>query len=228
MKGNPFLKKSIIIIVLLFNQTIFSQLDGRFGVSLSGNNYITDTNFLFTKSKPGYGVSLIGTAIFSEKFELMMELNYSRNFMTILGRADYYEKPEELKFNLDKFNIPILINYNFLNLNDDWYFGVELGPSISLMNNFILLDESKEDYLIDPYYLKVSYLEFDNQNEKFSINVFGAVGLSAEYRQIMMNLRYYRSITDPYRVAPFYSPYFKPKGTDSYFTLSVSYFFDEK
>lgn len=228
MKVKIILNKSLILVVLLLCQFMYSQADGRFGFSLSGNNYITDTNFLLTKSQPGYGASIIGTVFISDRFELFTEINFSRNFMTILGRKDYYEKSEELKFNLDKINIPILFNYNYLNLNNDWYFGIELGPSISILNNFILLDESKENYLLDPYYLQIDYLEFDSQNEEISLNIFGAAGLSVEYRQIMLNLRYFRNITDPYRKVPFYSPYFTPKGTDSCFTLSLSYFLDEK
>lgn len=227
MPANNFFKSLILFFSLITVNHSYSQFDGRFGVGISGNNYVTDANFLLSKSKLGFGVSLIGTTVFSDHFELFVEMNYSRNNMSFIGRESELSNPEELNFHLDKFNIPIILNYTYLNTKD-LALGIEMGPTISILNNFVLNDDEKSNYLLDPYYIRTEWMEFDSQNEKISLNVFGTVGLSAEYNQFLVNLRYNLSITDPYRKVPFYSPYFTPSGKDSYFALSLTYMFEEK
>jgi len=228
MSANKLFKSLILFFSLITVNHSFSQLfDGRFGVGISGNNYVTDANFLLSKSKFGFGVSLIGTAVFSDHFELFVEMNYSRNNMSFIGRESELSNPEELNFHLDKFNIPIILNYTYLNTKD-LALGIEMGPTVSLLSNYTLNEDEKAGYLLDPYYIRTDWMEFDSQNETVSFNLFGTVGLSAEYNQFLVNLRYNFSITDPYRKAPFYSPYFTPSGKDSYFALSLTYMFEEK
>lgn len=118
MPANNFFKSLILFFSLITVNHSYSQFDGRFGVGISGNNYVTDANFLLSKSKLGFGVSLIGTTVFSDHFELFVEMNYSRNNMSFIGRESELSNPEELNFHLDKFNIPIILNYTYLNTKD--------------------------------------------------------------------------------------------------------------
>lgn len=219
----------LIVVFTLISSISYSQLfdEGRFGVVLGTTNYITKTDALFSKSAPGYTIGIVGTAIISEKFELLFEMNYSAHFVKFVGREEPEAEPEDIKFELDKINLPILINYTYLNVDDTWRFGVEAGPSLSFLHNYKLLDESKRDYYLEPLYLEPDLLEFDTNNEKISFNVFLAAGLTADYTQFRANFRYYYGLTDPYRQAPFYSPAMDIKGKDSYFTFTLAYIWGE-
>jgi len=236
-EGHNTMKKLLIttLFFILTNST-FSQFygsgngifDGRFGVTAGGTNFSTDTNFLFSKSSLGYSIGVVGTASFSSRFELLIEINYTRNFINFVGREDYTSEPEDIKFKLENFNVPFILNYNYLNLDDTWYFGIDAGISTSFLHNYKLVDESKANYYLEPLYAKPYDLEFDTRNEQISFNAFFIIGLSAEYNQIMCNLRYHKGITDPYRNAPIISPIMDITGKDNYFSISFTYFFEEK
>ncbi|MES2543425.1 MAG: outer membrane beta-barrel protein [Bacteroidota bacterium] len=215
----------ILISSINYSQSFeLDEYDSRYGLILGTTNYITKTDALFSKSSPGYSIGVVGTTVLSDKFELLYEINYSANFVKFVGRKEPEAAPEDIKFELDKINLPILINYTFLNIDDTWRFGIETGPSLSFLHNYILKDESKSDYYLEPLYTDPYLLEFDSNNEEISFNVFLATGLTADYLQLRANLRYYYGLTDPYRQAPFYSPVMDIKGKDSYFTFTLAYF----
>ncbi|GEP52187.1 hypothetical protein FNO01nite_28590 [Flavobacterium noncentrifugens] len=198
----------------------------RFGVTLGATNYITDTNLLFSKSQPGFETGIVASQIYNDHFELMIGINYDRHYMKFVGRETPEAPPEDLKFMLENLNIPITLNYNFWVVSDDLQFGVNTGPSLSFFHNYKLLDENKSGYYLDPLYADPDDLAFDTQNSKVSFNVFYSVGLSAEYKKLMLMARYYTSLTDPYRQASIYSTVSEIKGRDSYYTLALTYFFD--
>ncbi len=222
--------RNILIVVLIINSITesYAQLDGRFGVTAGITNYMTDTDFLFSKSSIGYSLGITGTTIFSEKLELFLEMNYTKNMVYLVGRESELAPPEDIKFKLENINIPLVLDYTVLNLNDEWYFGLNTGVSASLIYEYNLVDESKENYILEPLYTNPYYLKFDTNNEKISFNAFLIMGVSVEYLQVLLNLRYYRGLSDPYRNAPVYSTVMDITGRDSYFALSFTYLFDEK
>ncbi|MEP0265502.1 porin family protein [Dokdonia sp.] len=230
------MRKIILCVVVLFStQIALSQFfnnnsangifDGRFGVTIGVTNYVTDTNLLFSKSGTGFTVGLIGTAEFSDRSSLIMEINYNQHRVKLVGKEDELSPQEDIPFNLVDFSVPIIFNYNYL-LLDDFKFGVQAGPSFHLLHSFELVNDSDEGHILEPLLLEPRFLRFDDENEKVSFNIFGAVGLSVEYNEkILAQFRYYRSITDPYRQAPVVSRFVDIEGQDYYFSFTVSYLF---
>lgn len=231
-------KKILFTIVLsIMSAMTFSQhlyysygdglFEGRFGVTAGGTNYVTDTNMVFSKSQPGFAVGAIGTAAFSNKFELMVEINYSRNYATFIGREQPTSVPEDIKFSMDNINIPFILHYRFLNIKDAWHFAASTGPSVTFFHNYRLEDDSKSDYYLDPLYVQAKYMEFDTTTDKLSIDAFLSFGLSAEYSNFMLRGQYFMGITDPYRNAPVVSPAADITGKDYYLSFTAVYFFGD-
>lgn len=220
---------SILFFCLVFVNITTAQFGGRFGFTAGVTNFSTDTEILFSKSMPGFSLGLVGTAEISNDLELLVEINYSQHYLKLIGRETPESTPEDIKFKMGTYNVPFVLNYNAVNLKNDLLFGIQLGVSASFMHEMKLTDESKEDYYLDPYYLKPSDLEFDSYNEQVSFNAFAVIGLSASYNQFMANFRYYKGITDPYRNAPFFIPVdgVEVKGKDNYFNFSLIYFLDD-
>lgn len=203
--------------------------DGRFGVNIGGTNYITDSELVFSKSKPGLSVGLTGTAQFSDNFELLVEMTYSRNFVSFVGRKDMESPREDIKFKLENFNVPIILKYRVYNSpNEDWHFGLLAGPSLSLFYNYKPVEEGESQYLLDPYNIKAEYMAFDESRGKIAFNAFASFGASIEFRHFMLNGRYNIGITDPYRNANLTSQYVDITGKDSFYQLSLTYFFGEE
>ncbi len=232
------LPHKIVLSLLLFisfsnvnSQAYYSGkglLDGRFGVTVGTTNYSPGANFLFSKSAPGYKVGFIGTVFISEKFEVFVEMNYARHFMKFIGRENNLATPEDIKFNLETFNVPVVVDYTVLNLNDEWFFGINAGPSLSLLYDYKLVDDAKADYVLDPLYTTPDQFEFDSNKEQASINAFIALGVSVEYHRFLASFRYNKGITDPYRSINLYSPVLELKGKDNYFEFSLVYLFEDK
>ena len=217
-----------ISLLLIFTATAFSQDDSRWGVYLGATNYVTDTNLLFSKSQPGLEVGFVMTNMFSDRFELMYGVSYARHVVKFVGRETPESTPEDLKFTLEKINIPVTLNYNFWNVNDDLQFGINTGASLSLFHDYKLVDDSKSNYYLDPFYADPDDLAFDEKNSSPSFNVFYILGLTAEYKRFMCAAKYHIGLTDPYRRAPLYSPVAEIKGKDSYYTFTLTYFFDSR
>ena len=64
-----------------------------------------------------------------------------------------------------------MYDYSFLKF-EEWSFGVNAGLSATFFYNFRLVDQSKEDYVLDPFYAEPFDLESDTRNEKPSFNAF--------------------------------------------------------
>ncbi len=220
------MKKLFIVIVVLWSCSLFAQ-SGRFGVTIGATNYITKADFLFAKSGIGYTFGGMGSVFISERSEFFMELGYSRHFVKFIGRENELSAPEDIKFNLESTYINFVYDYSYL-ITDDFRFGVNVGPSFSFLYDYKLVDDSKGDYVLDPLYMSPQSMRIDTLKDELSANVFVTVGLSAEYRTLRCNLRYYYGVTDPYRKAPFVSPAIEIKGRDSYTALTFTYFFGDE
>lgn len=216
------MKKTITFYLLLVTFCSYSQAEGRFGVSLGATNYITDTNLLFSKSGIGYTIGVSGSAEFSDQSQLFVEVNYNNHFVKFIGRENETATPKDIKFKLQNISVTPVFNYNYF-MYDEFKFGVNAGPSFTFIYQYLLVDNAKENYVLDPLYASPRWLEFDTQNDQLSFNLFLAAGLSVQYDFLMANLRYYYGITDPYISIPLDSA-IEIKGKDSYFTFSVTCF----
>lgn len=219
-----------ILFFILLSFNIYSQngaFDGRFGITAGYTNYALDSNVLFTKSQPGYLIGIVGTAEFTEDLEFSIGLNYVHHRMIFVGKADLDAEPEDLKFTLENFDVPFVLNYNFLSFNDDnLKIGVNAGFTVSFAQQYIPADNSKENYILEPLNLQVKYLNFDQENERISINTYIPLGFRVEYHNLACNLRYNMGLSDPFKNAPFYNMAYETKAKQNYFSLSFTYFFD--
>lgn len=234
----------ILYLFIIYSSTIYSQthlhstkqknkiyssghFDGRFGVTAGYTNYVLDSNVLFTKSQPGYLIGIMSTVQFTDNLELSIGVNYVHHRMIFIGKKDLEAEPEELEFKLENIDVPFILNYNFLNLdNDNLKIGVNAGFTVSIFQQYLPSDSSKENYILEPLNLKVKYLSFDKENETISLNTYVPVGLSVEYHHFACNLRYNFGLSDPFRQAPFYNNAYTTKAKQNYFSLSFTYFFD--
>lgn len=202
-----------------------AQYNGKIGLTLGATNYITDTNLLSSKSGTGFTFGVMSISEFNENFTFVLEMNYNQHSVKLIGRENELADPEDVKFNLQEFSLPLTFNWFFYEANY-FKFGVNAGPSLHFGHEFKLVDDAKSSYVLDPLYASPDNLRFDTYNEEVSFNVFAAVGLCVQYDEIIMaNLKYYRSITDPYRQAPIVGTRDEITGQDSYFAFAVTYFF---
>ncbi len=220
------MKKNFTLCFVLLPIMLLAQ-GTKFGATIGATNYISDTNYLFSKSGTGFTVGLMVNRQYNDRSSLILEINYNEHHFKLTGRENEQSTPEYIKFKLPEFSIPLIYNYNYL-LLDDFKLGVSAGPSLHFMHDILLVDESKAGYLLDPFGVFPHELQFDTYSSKgdISFNLFLALGLSAQYKDnIMANLRYYYGITDPYRRSPVYSTVVDISGKDSYFSLTITYFF---
>lgn len=221
-----FLFSSLLCTTIGFSQ--FSDWETRTGITAGVNQYYMDADFLFSRSGTGFQVGIVSSIEITDNSEIQAELNYSRYSTELIGRETQLADPEWLKFNLDRINLSVVYDYELVHfLKKDIALGICAGPSISFLNNFTLADDSKGDYLLEPYHMTPDYMEMDTKNEGTSINVFGIVGITGRYRNLEANLRYAIGITDPYRVFPAVSQYTEFTGKDDYASLTLTYFFGE-
>lgn len=219
------MKNSLRILIFILPFLSFAQEfgDDRFGVNIGVTNYIMDTNFISSKSAPGFLVGVTGSVPLSDSFEVLAEINFNNHRVKLVGRETETSQPKDLNFYMQNFGVSALIHYKLLEL-EDFTFGLNLGPTATLLYGYKTKD-SNSGYLIDPLYIETRYMDFDSWNEQISFNAFVSLGLSAQYDSFMANLRYYKGITDPYRNTPVYSPFMELKGKDNYWAFSITYFY---
>jgi hypothetical protein len=236
-----FLKINFIFyLFIILSSTIYSQThrystkhksssgysEGRFGITAGYTNYVLNSNVLFTKSQPGYLIGIMGTVPLMDNLEFSIGMNYVHHRMIFIGKEDLNAEPENLKFKLENLDVPFILNYNFLNLDNDMKIGVNAGFTVSFIQQYVPIDDTKENYILEPLNLQVKYLNFDQENESISINTYLPIGLSTEYHQVACNLKYNIGLSDPFRQASFYNILYKTKAKQNYFSLSFTYFFD--
>lgn len=224
-----------LILVCLNLNTAYSQnqifkwqtlggLEGNFGLTIGGTNYITDSSLLFSKSGTGFLVGFTGSVRFSEKAELFVTLSYARHSSQFIGKQDPFAVQEEIPFHLEQTSVPFIFNYNFIEFHNDYKIGVFAGPSFNFFYNWDVTDDSKNGYLLEPLLATTDDLRFDR--EDISFNLYGGMGLSAQYLdKILILFKYERSITDPYRRVPIFSNFLDITGADTILSISATYFF---
>ncbi|MGV3461677.1 MAG: outer membrane beta-barrel protein [Flavobacterium sp.] len=223
------MRRILLFVMLLCTVPVFSQLldiESRLGVTAGANQYYMNADFLFSRSATGFQVGVVSSMEVSKNSEIQVEFNYSRYSTELIGRETELSNSEWIKFNLDRFNLSVIYDYELVHfLKEDIALGLCAGPSMAMLNDFKIDDDSKSHYLLDPYYVPADYLEMDTKNEQTSINVFGVVGITGRYRNFEANLRYAIGITDVYRVFPGVSAYTEFTGKDNYGSLTLTYFF---
>lgn len=223
------MKKISSLFLLLVSIAGFSQEEGRFGITAGLNEYYMDADFLFSKSGVGFSLGVVATVPVSEHSEVVSELSIARYNVQLMGRENQLAQPEWIKFNMDRINLTAVYDYDLIHfLNGDLALGLNAGPSIAFFTTFNAIDESKEKYLLDPYYIEADRMRIDQymgDSGNISINVFAALGLSVRYKNIEANLRYYKGITDTYRKFSMVSNYAEFTGKDNYAGLNFTYYF---
>lgn len=220
------MKKFLLLLFSIICSINIEAQGDRIGISIGATNYVTDTDLLFSKSSTGYTFGVFATKEFNERSELFMEINYNSHFVKFIGRENELATPEDIKFKLERMSIPFSYNYSYLIL-DDFKFGVNVGPSFEFYHDYQLTDESKYDYLLDPLLIPSQDLRFDtlSSDDTISFNMLILFGLNIEYQEnLMVSLRYYYGITNPYRRSNFYSTVVETSGKDSYFSFILTYF----
>tara|TARA_R110002096_G_scaffold132257_1_gene282487 strand:- start:1307 stop:1969 length:663 start_codon:yes stop_codon:yes gene_type:complete len=220
------MKKYFVIFFFTCSLSIVAQQD-RIGISVGATNYVTNTDLLFSKSSTGYTFGVFATKEFNERSALFIEINYNSHFVKFIGRENELAIPEDIKFKLERISIPFSYNYSYL-LLDEFKFGLNVGPSFEFYHDYKLTDESKEDYLLDPFLIPAQDLRFDtlSDDNTISFNMLILFGLNVQYKEnFMASFRYYYGITNTYRRSPFYSTVVETSGKDSYFSFITTYLF---
>lgn len=221
------MKKLILSTLLLTCFVGFSQEDGRFGLFAGINQYYMKSNFLSSRSNIGVNLGAVATLPISEYSEILVEMSLARFRTELLGRESIDATEQEwLKFSMDRVNLSVIYDYDVLHfLDEDIAIGINAGPSLAFVQDWRLEDESKEDYIIEPYAVETKYMETDPYNGTVSFNAFVEFGLSVRYRNLEGNFRYFKGLTDPYRNFPLSSSMIALKGKDDYSTFTLTYYF---
>jgi hypothetical protein len=216
------MKKIFLLSFLFTGLAIQAQWESRIGVTAGVNSYLNKADFLSSKSSPGFSVGIAATVPISDYSEFVVEMTYNRYTMELLGREDYYAKPEWIKFHTNRFNLAVIYDYDILHfLDEDLAIGLNAGPTLSFFNN-MKAESDKDYYLLDPYQLNAGYLA----NDGFALNIYGSAGVSVRYLNLESHLRYNKGLTSPYRDLP-RSDYVTLKGKDDFISFSVIYYFGD-
>lgn len=225
------MNKFLFFTLFFATMSAFSQEDSRFGVFGGINQYQSRSNFLSSKSAIGFTIGATGTIPISENSEILMEMSISRFNQQFRGRATVDAEPEWVKFNLDRLNLGFLYDYDIVHFfRGDLAVGLCGGLSGSAFQNFVLVDDSKEMYLMEPYNVEAYYLEMNTRgNSTVTFTGYAVGGVSLRYRDIEGSLRNYFGLNNAYgsfagndstRGLNFY-------GKDNYSAFTITYYFGD-
>ncbi|MFP9112753.1 hypothetical protein ACLI1A_02355 [Flavobacterium sp. RHBU_3] len=221
------MKQFLLFTFFCVGISAFAQYDddSAFAVIAGTNQYYANTNFLSSKSKTGFTLGIGDNFSVSDNSFIRAEFTLSRFYMDFLGRETSTSNPQWISFSLDRINFNALYHYNFVSLlKGDIEIGVSAGGSMGMFTDFVLEDDYREDYLLDPYGADPEALKIDGNRNSLSFNFFGVAGIGARYRKFELNVRYHKGLTDVYRSLPAFSEYVTPKGKDDYLTATVNFY----
>lgn len=220
------IKKCLYLLMVVIAAKARAQFDeSRVGIFANTNQYYVNANFLSSRSATGFGAGFVVVEPVTEHSEMMIEFGISRFRTEFLGRADEYSEPEWVPFSNDRFNLAVLYDYDVLNFYDDELaLGVLAGPNLFLGNKYLVEDDAKESYVLDPYYATSDMMKIDEHHGKGALNLFGTVGVKARYRFIEGSVRYNFSILNTWRAFPAVSDYITFSGRDAYLNLQLTFY----
>lgn len=220
------MKRLFLLFLLSLSTLGFSQQESRFGLIVGANQFYLDADFLSTKSATGYTFGVVATVPVHEYSELLAELTYNRFATELLGRKDALSSPEWIRFYAERINLSVLYDYNIFSFHDeDFSLGVCAGPTLSFVSDFNVSDDSKEDYVLDPYNMNKDVLLMDTYGEKVIGNLYGTFGITGRYFNWEGSLRYNLGLTDPFRKLSSDMEGISLKGNNNYLGFQITYFF---
>ena len=227
------MKKLFFILVLLpilgFSQTFFygdGIFDSKFGVTIGTNIFNPKTNFISSKPGIGFNVGINSTAFISNHFEFTMGINYFQHYTTLLGRETELSETEDLKFKVATLNVPLVFDYIYL-LRDDYKLGFNVGAAVSFFHEFEILDDTKEEYLLDPISLTARDLGIRMDGDKLQLNTYYSFGTNVQNEYFKLEVSYNKSLSNPYKDIAVRHEYLVPSGKDSFIALTLTYFFGD-
>jgi len=227
------MKKQFLFILILLPLFSFSQyfssgglFDSKLGVTIGTSIFNPKTNFISSKPGIGFNVGINSTAYISDHFEFTMGINYFQHYTTLIGRENELSEPEDLKFKVSTLNIPLVFDYIYL-LKDDYKLGVNIGTAISFFHEFEILDESKDQYLLDPISLNVFDLDLRTDGDELQLNTYYSIGTNIQNEYFKLEISYNKNLSKPYKNIPIRHEYIVPSGKDSFVALTVTYYFSD-
>lgn len=219
------MKRLFLLFLLSFSVVGFAQDHSRFGILAGVNQFYMKADFLSTKSGGGYTFGVVATVPIHEYSEILTELTYNRFSTELLGRKDELSNPEWIKFYAERINLAVLYDYNIFNFSDDEIsLGLCAGPTVSFVSDYNVSDDSKENYLLDPYNMNQDVLRMDVYGDKVFCNLYGTLGITGRYSNFEASLRYNLGLTDPFRKLSSDIQDISFKGSNNYLNFQVTYF----
>jgi len=155
-----------------------------------------------------------------------MGINYFQHYTTLIGKETELSEPEDLKFKVSTLNVPLVFDYIYL-LKDDFKLGVNIGTAISFFHEFEVLDNSKEQYLLDPISLNAVDLGLRTDGDELQLNTYYSFGTNIQNDYFKLEISYNKNLSKPYKNIPIRNEYLVPSGKDSFVALTVTYFFGD-
>lgn len=217
------MKKLILILFILTTFSINAQF--KYGVYLGTYLYKVDVDAMeFQNSKTNLEIGFAYNYLITEKFELLLEAGYSHTSTDIKSYDnEALENPSILKIKLNGLRYTALASLNVFDdiiaiqggLSGDWVF----SRNEDAMYRYII--NSGEHMFEDGLNLNTIYS--------------GVIGASVSFNKFRLNLRYARSINNPYKGNTYSyidsetNEYIvnELKGTHSYFGINLHYYLTE-
>ncbi|SDB36574.1 Outer membrane protein beta-barrel domain-containing protein [Flavobacteriaceae bacterium MAR_2010_188] len=216
--------KIFFVLISLFSLGLNAQTTHKFGITIGGTSFISDTEAFTTEQSIGIALGLSANFVFNRRSELTLEAKYNRHQVNFKGRPTLNAPLEDLQLVLKQLEIPLTYTYNIVS-TDNFKFGLNAGASANIFYEYGADDEAKGDYLLDPNNIRVKQLYFDTDSENIGLNVFLISGLSFKFwKKVQLTPRYYYGLMNPYRQAPNDNPLSNYETQVSYYFLGLTYY----
>jgi hypothetical protein len=163
------------------------------GIYVGTNLLSLSTKEINSKSALGFDLGFQFITGIHRTGDLFTEIGYSSNSIKLEGNLN--NETDFFKFHVQNVNVNFLYNrYLKLPESNKPHIGLQAGISFSILNQWRLKDEEEANYTFG----ETDYSFFDIQ-ELRPINTHIVGGIEIGFEQYRLNLRYYKTITNPLR-----------------------------
>lgn len=180
-----------LLLILVSIQTVKAQT--QTGIYVGTNILSLTTEEINSERALGFDLGFQFITGIHRTGDLLTEMGYSSNSINLEGNLN--NNSEYFKFHVQNFNVNFLYSrYLKLPESNKPHIGLQAGISFSILNQWSLKDEEEANYSFG----ETDYSFFDIQ-ELRPINTHIVGGIEIGFEQYRLNLRCYKTITNPLR-----------------------------